>query len=426
MARATGVLRMPAQRFGIRVAVTFALAWAATGAVRQSVAAWESRIGTRESLRAAIRWAPDDAENYAALARLEELDHSDKRFTSATALFAKATQLEPRRATLWEELALAEDNAGDLMGAERDFLRARTLFPRSPAVNLALGAFYLRQGRSGEALAALRIAIEEDTEIRPEVFRLVASAGLPAGEVLDKMTPADHDILLAYLDSLAGEGALNDAALVWNHLHAISPVQPAEAFQYLNALIRLQRSSQLRAVWADIAPAAAETSDRGSGNLIYNGGFESPILEGGLDWRVLAVSGAYVDLDASVARGGTHSLRIEFDPPGNLTYQHVLQFVPVEPNTKYEFTAYLRAKGILSDSGPRFELLDEADRQRLDVLTDDVRETMPWKEVRSAFRTGPETHLLTVLVVRRASQSFDDRLGGTVWVDDVSLVRVNP
>jgi len=420
--RAAGVIRWPALQYGMRVVATVVLLWAAIAAVRQSVAAWQSKIGTREALGTAIRWAPDDAENYAALGRLAELEHSDERFSIATALFARATQLEARKAALWLYLALAEDDAGDLIEAERDFLRARALFPRSPAVNFSLGAFYLRQGRSDEALAALRIAIEGDAELRPDAFGLVAGAGLPADEVLAKMVPTDHDILLAYLDSLAAEGALDAAALVWSRLHALGPVQPAEAFQYVDALIRMQRASQARAVWADVAPAGAISSARNTGNLIYNGSFESPILEGGLDWHVLAVPGAYVELDSSVVRGGRQSLRIDFDPPGNITYHHVLQFVPVEPDTEYEFSAYLRAKGILSDSGPRFELTDEANPQRLDILTSDVRETAPWTEVRSSFRTSPETHILIVSVVRPASLSFDDRIGGTVWVDDVSLV----
>jgi len=423
--RASTNVRLPALGLAIRVGVTLALAWAAIVAARESFAAWESKIGTRESLAAAIRWAPDDAGNYAALASLAELERSDERFAGATALFARATELEPRKAALWLDLALAEDEAGNLIESERDFLRARDLFPRSPAVNYSLGAFYLRQGRSEEALAALQIAIEGDAEVRPDAFGLVAGAGLPANGVLAKMAPADHDILLAYLDSLAAEGALDDAALVWNRLHELGPVQPAEAFQYVQALITAQRASEARAVWADVAPAGAISSTRNTGNLIYNGSFESPILEGGLDWHVLAVPGAYVELDSSVVHEGTQSLRIDFDPPGNIAYHHVLQFVPVEPDTEYEFSAYFRAKGVLSDSGPRFELTDEANPQRLDILTSDVRETTPWTEVRSTFRTSPQTHILIVSIVRLASQSFDDRIGGTVWVDDVSLVRAS-
>ncbi len=423
--RAAAGVRFPALSFAIRAAITVALVWAAIGASRQSMASWERKIGTRESLATAIRWAPEDPENYAALARLAELERSDDRFTAATALFARATQLGPRRAALWLELALAEDDAGDLIAAERDFLHARDLFPRSPAVNFALGAFYLRQGRWDEALSALRIAIAGDAEIRPGAFQLVTDAGVPAGEALDKMIPADREILIAYLDHLAGIGSLEDAALVWNRLRALGPVQPPEAFQYLDALIRLQDAAQVRVVWADVAPAASQSSGENSPNLIYNSSFESPLLGDGLDWRVYSVAGAYVELDSGAAHDGARSLRIDFDPPGNLAYQHVFQFVPVEPNTHYEFSAYLHAKGILSDSGPRFELLDEASLQRLDVFTDEVRGTTPWTEVRTTFRTGPETHILIVRIARPASHSFDDRLAGTVWVDDVKLVRTS-
>ena len=49
--------------------------------------------------------------------------------------------------------------------------------------------------------------------------------------------------------------------------------------------------------------------------------------------------------------------------------------------------------------------------------------TADWTAERLRFRTSPDTHVLGVRVGRPASTSFDDRLSGTVWVDDVRLVK---
>jgi hypothetical protein len=83
----------------------------------------------------------------------------------------------------------------------------------------------------------------------------------------------------------------------------------------------------------------------------------------------------------------------------------------------------LRAAEITSDSGPRFEVYDAANPQRLNFVTDEILGTTDWTPDRLRFRTGPDTHVLIVRVARPPSTSFDDRLSGTVWVDDVRLAK---
>jgi tetratricopeptide (TPR) repeat protein len=415
-----------------RAALTAALACAALSAARAGVGAWYARRGGTLDLERAMRWAPDNAANDAALARLDELGGGAEGQARALQLRERATLLEPGNAIFWLERAMSEDEAGMAESAGPDYMRARELFPLSPDVNRALGEYYLRQGRIDDALDALRFAIAGDPEMRPAVFGELWRAGVDAREVLARGVPPDPDVLLAYLDALAAVGALDDAQLVWTQLVALGEI-PAQdaiqhdafeqgAFQYVDALIRFQKTSELEEVWEELAPEEA-TAARTAGNLISNGSFEQPMLNEGLDWRVYPVDGVFVSLDATQAHDGARALRIDFTAPGNLAYQHTFEFVPVESDTEYEFTGYLRAADVTSDSGPRFELYDAANPQNLNLATADIRGITDWTAERLRFRTSPDTHLLIVRVGRPPSTSFDNRLSGTVWVDDVRLAK---
>jgi len=379
-----------------------------------------------------MRWAPENAANDAALARLDELAGGAEGQARALRLRERATLLEPANAIFWLERAMSEDEAGMAESAGPDYLRARELFPRSPDVNRALGEYYLRQGRIDDALDALRLAIAADPEMRPATFGGLWRAGVNAREVLERGVAPDREELLAYLDALAAVGALDDAHLVWTRLVALGEIPPQDtiqydafqqgAFQYIDALIRFQRTTELEAVWAEVAPEQA-AAERTSGNLISNGGFEEPMLNEGLDWRVSPVDGVFVSLDATQAHDGARSLRIDFSAPGNPAYQNTYEFVPVENDTEYEFTGYLRAADITSDSGPRFELYDAANPQNLNLATTDIRGITGWTAEQLRFRTYSDTHMLVVRVARPQSTSFDNRLSGTVWVDDVRLAK---
>lgn len=407
--------------------MTAALLCAAWSAARVGVGAWYARLGSPPDMARAMKWAPDNAENYAALARLDELAGDADGDAQALLLRQQATRLEPNNAIDWLERAMSEDEAGEPEYAEPDYLHARELFPLSPDVNRALGEYYLRQWRVDDALDALRLTIAGDPGLRPAVFGELWRAGVATSVVLKRGAPWDRDALVAYLNTLAAAGALDDANMVWRQIEtpgagAAQGAVQFDGLQYVDALIRSERTAELAAVWAEVAPAEAGEADAG-GNAVTNGGFEEAILNDGLDWRVIPDDGVFVSVDATEAHEGARSLRIAFGAPGNPDYRHTFEFVPVESGTDYDFSGYLRAADITSDTGPRFELYDANNPQNLDVSTSDIRGTADWTEERVRFHTGPDTHLLIVRVGRPPSTSFDDRLSGTVWVDDVRLAK---
>ena len=73
----------------------------------------------------------------------------------------------------------------------------------------------------------------------------------------------------------------------------------------------------------------------------------------------------------------------------------ISQFIPVKPNTDYEFSADSKTEDIESASGPRFAIVDAYTNHSY-VLTDDLLGTNPWHLQQARFHTGPNTNLSVV------------------------------
>ena len=99
--------------------------------------------------------------------------------------------------------------------------------------------------------------------------------------------------------------------------------------------------------------------------------------------------------------------------------------LPSSRSHRYHFAAYLRLEGISTDSGIRFAIYDAFHPAALQILSPDLVGSHPWSLVEADLVTGPETHLLIIALRRVPSWKFDNKLRGTVWVDDVSLVPVS-
>jgi hypothetical protein len=201
------------------------------------------------------------------------------------------------------------------------------------------------------------------------------------------------------------------------------PFDVREAFPYLDALIQHAELRQLSNVWSALAqrfPAQVQRPAH-SANLVTNGGFESDILNGGLDWRVLPTEGTVVSLDSVGVFEGVRALRIIFDGSHNVDYGHVFQYVPVHAKTRYRFSGHMRLQGITTDSGLRFQVRDAYNMDNIFVSSENLVGTSGWLEQHAEFTTLPDTRLLLLRVVRPVSTKLDNEIAGTVWIDDVRL-----
>ena len=416
------------QRVPIRICLLLALLFSIYSAARRAVGAWYFRQGSPNAIAAAIRWDPANPEYYQALGTLEHLYANGGSSNQIIQLYWSATHLSPHDAQLWADLAASYDWAGHSDDALEAFQRARRLSPNSPEVNWRLANFYVRRGKIPEALAALRIVLLGDSAAGRKVFRLATNVTMDRKAILE-MLPPRAPLFFAYLQFRIERGDLLAAEEIWARIVQLNlPFDAPAAFPYLDALIQHREVRKLEETWSVLAErfrtqiVAPSTS---LSNLVTNGNFKLNILNGGLDWRVIAVEGAIVSLDSAKGPDGARALRIEFDGTHNLDYGQVFQYVPVQPKTRYRFAAHVRAEGITTDSGPRLQVCDAYKVGNIFLSTRNLVGSSDWFEERADFTTNADTQLLLVGVVRPASNKFDDRIAGTLWIDGVSLHLAN-
>ncbi len=392
-------------------------------AVRRAVAAAYFRTGAPNAVQTAIRWDPANPEYYDALGTLMHLYADRPNPDEIVQLYQRATRLSTQDAHFWADLGAGYDWAGRPNDALDAFQHARRLFPNSPEINWRMANFYVRADKTPEALRTLGMVLQEDGTAGRRVFTLATNATRDRNAILEILPPQPL-AFFDYLNFLIEKGDIAGAEEVWARVLQLDlPFDIREAFPYLDALIQHAEVGQLSKVWSALmqrVPARAQRTVANS-NLVTNGGFESDILNGGLDWRVPPAEGAVVSRDSVGAFEGEHALRITFDGTRNIDYGHVFQYVPVQPKTRYQFLGLMRVQGITTDSGIRFQVCDAHNLGNIFVLSENLVGTSGWSEQHAEFTTSADTRLLLVRVVRSVSGKLDSQIAGTVWIDDVRL-----
>jgi len=410
--------------FVIRIFLLMSLLFFINLAVRRAVAAAYFRKGSPNAVQTAIRWDPANPEYYDALGTLMHLYADRGNSDEIVLLYQNATRLSPHDAHFWADLGAGYDWAGRSNDALDAFQRAQRLFPNSPEINWRLANFYVRAGKIPEALRTLQMVLLEDGTAGRRVFTLATNATRDRNALLE-MLPPQPPVFFDYLNFLSERGDIVGAEEVWARILQLGlPFDLREAFPYLDGLIQHGELGQLSKTWSALAqrfPAQVQRPVQSS-NLVTNGGFESDILNGGLDWRVLPIEGSVVSLDPVGVFEGVRALRITFDGSRNIDYGHVFQYVPVQAKTRYRFSGHMRVQDITTDSGPRFQACDAYDMGNIFVSSENLVGTSGWSEQHAEFTTLPDTRLLLLRVVRSVSNKLDNQIAGTVWIDDVRLI----
>jgi tetratricopeptide (TPR) repeat protein len=413
-------------RFAIRTSLLIGVAFCAYQTVRQGIGAWYFRQKSPQAIQAAIQWDPHNPEFFDALGTLTHLYSDCANPAQIIELHKTAAQLSPENAQYWADLGAAYEAAGRTSEALRAFERAVQLFPQSPGINWKLANFYIRAGKVPEGLRTLQKVLLGDSVASQQVFALATSATRDNEAILDKVLPPRASVFVDYVQFQIQMGRMDAAEQTWGRLLQLNlAFDLRQAFPYLDGLIQHRETTALAEAWSALTSRFPDRIHPGESarDRMTNGSFEFEILNGGLDWRVTPVEGVIVSVDSLNHFDGVHSLRIEFDGTRNIAYGDVLQFALVEPSSRYELSAHMRAEGITTDSGPRMEVFDAYDMGKLFLYTPGLVGNSEWSLQHLEFETGPDTHLLIVRVARPASKKLDNRITGEVWLDQVSLVR---
>jgi tetratricopeptide (TPR) repeat protein len=373
-----------------------------------------------------VRLEPGNAEYWRHLGLYRQWDLSPGGIYEAQGDLQRATQIDPRSADLWMELADAYQSSGDLVRAQEAYGNAEADYPISAEVAWRYGSFLLYERNFAQGYTEIRKALVLDPALVTSAISECWQSNQDVVPVLDNLLPAKSAYYVNAIDFFLSQNLADPALAVWNRQLSLGlPVKVSDAIPLVDALIDQNRMAEAQQVWQRALRAANWPSDSSrSKSLVFNGQFDHDITNGGFDWREPAVSGALFDFDGQIAHSASRSFRIRFDGTQNLDFQNLFQYVVVQPLTRYRFSAYVRTEELSTDSGIRFEILDPRHPSQVQLVTSNVTGTNPWTLVEADLVTGAGTNLLKITLRRIPSWKFDNKLRGTVWVGDVALTPV--
>jgi len=387
---------------------------------------WENSGQPAKQIRAA-ELVGGNAEAWARLGEATQFSLNETNPSLAISYYLRAVRINPLSASNWIELANAYEATEDVSRAQGAYENAKRDYPISAAVAWKYGNFLLRHSQTTLGLSEIHQALLNDSSLTPLAIRSVWNFDPDVNLILGSVLPANEGADLTALDFFLGIHETQDALEAWKRIVVLSRQQAIDinrAFPLLDELIAEDRAGDARRVWREALEASrwpvATTVDD---SIVWNGGFETPIANGGLDWRFQQLPGAYISIDSSVYHSGSQSLRVGFTGGVNMDFAHVQQIEPAQPNATYDFQAYVRTESISTDSGLHFELFDPQHERDVYVLTPNIVGTTPWTALRAKVTTSPNTHFLEIRLHRFPSRLFDNKISGAIWIDDVTLVK---
>jgi len=371
------------------------------------------------SLERAARLDPGNADYRNHVGRYYALVARDPG--AAIEPYRAAVQLDPHSARYWFDLASAYQVLGDVSNQTMALERAIEADPTTPDVAWEAANFFLVQGDNEKALREFHVVLQSEPSMANLAIQFCWHINPDVDMLLRDVVPAQSSAYIAFLELLTAKQETAAAAKVWDKLIATSQTsQPFElryVYEYLQYLLNHKDVDQARLVWQQAAPRFGLSSYVPTrNNLIVNGDFSLDVLNGGFDWQYQKQQSVTLTLDPSDFHGGHRSLLITFDGPG-VTDAGIRQFIAVQPETPYQFSAYYKNGEIEGAGGPHFTIQD-AYTQAVLYDSDELKEAGFWKSATGEFTTPGDCRLL-ILHIRRLPEGSPIR--GKLWVDDFRL-----
>jgi len=414
-------LASPGRKLVFLLATLFLLAIYIGVASLEALADHFSRKDNLASLQTAVRLQPGNAEYRYRVGRYLALTQSP--LESVVEAYRAAVSLNPHRSRYWFDLAAAYEMMENTSGQADALQHAMVSDPKTPEVARQAGNFFLVQGETQKAFQEFRIVLQNDPSMSLPVLQLCWRANPDIDVVLRDIMPPDAQAYYALLDMLMVKKEKAAAAKAWDQLASLQrPIESRRVFEYMRYFIAQRDVEQARTIWEEAGLLSGLSAYQPSRqNLVINGDFSLPVLNGGFDWIYNRSKEVSLALDPTQAYSGHRSLAIGFDSRG-IEDAGIRQLVPIQPNTTYDFSANFKAEEIQGAGGPRFAVQDVYS-EAIYFASDYLKDADFWKPVSGTFTTGPGSRLVVVRIQRDPPGA---PIKGKLWLDGVRLTERRP
>lgn len=335
---------------------------------------------------------------------------ADPDLNAATESYRKAVLSEPSMIYAWIALARAESIRGNREQA------AKIAAIISPALSSI--SMWKRQ----ELLLAFDLKDESYFEscfnyiltYLPHHVRDAGSLGSRFWgsweNVLQHLSPKNRP---AFLDVLMTAKQPEVAWSLWEIMNNEGTTIPSkDILRFCNFLIGNNQLEQAKKVW--------KLWNGNDPSLVHDGGFEVDPLNSAFGWRLSTHPDVVVERTTELPYSGKNCLHLRFKGEKNISFSHVVQVVPVKPETDYVLHFVRKSRSLTTDQGV-FLNISGYRCEGLRAQSKLVTGSSPWTEEDVEFTTPPGCEALYLQVCRRESLRMDSKISGDYWLDAVEI-----
>jgi len=375
----------------------------------------------RESnIAAASLITNEDARYHYLLGLLSYSLSGEPNILKSIGHYRQSLERNPMDARTWLALARAYRDMGRKDLAEFAIGKAHSVNRTDRDLVWEEAVLSLLIENNARAVSAFKSYLAIAPEEQDNVYALLFTMGVEPGYILNNLIPASYPFYSRYMAFLENNKYLKETYDVWEKLKPLSP-RKKDYLAYTDFLLSSKEVSRAVAIWNEFADRFnIKKPEEQSSNLLWNGSFELPIENGGLDWRLGKAEGVAIFIDKDIKLDGYASLSAAFDGKHNPDVYIARQIVPVEGGKEYTFTGFVKTSNITTKNGIFIEAIQH-NCESFNSRSEMANGTNLWKKLETTFRTPSSCDTIVVAIRREQSQKFDNRIEGDVWIDGLTL-----
>lgn len=367
--------------------------------------------------------SPGNPRTHYTLAFWRERTFLPEDFQKALEGYERAASLAPNDFRMWFDLAKARDRNGDSEGAEKAYRKTLELAPNYSRNHWALGNLLLREGKTDEAFAEIRHAVENDSSLANPAVSVAWNFYDGDVATISQKIGDSIPIKAALSNFLAGQQRFDESFALWN---ALSENDKRETYKtdsqaLLQSLLAAKKYRDALSVQSQINPSEGEKIEVGK---ILNGGFEADVKmanAGVFEWSIADGLQPQIGFDGAQKHGGNRSLVIVINSMNGQDFRLIQQTVAVESGKRYQFETFARSE-LKSPATFKWEITDAASGAVLGS-TAAVPNSSDWISLTADFTTPPTTQAVNIRLARVPCPVSMCPISGKVWFDDFNLKK---
>lgn len=365
----------------------------------------------------------EDARYHYLLGLLYYAAHDKSGIDQAINRYLLSLKREPSNGKTWLALARAYMDNNNMEHAEYAVRRAVDTERNNPRIIWEAGVFLLLLDEAEDAIKLFRRYISMIPSEQENVYAICYTMGVEPRHILSNLIPEDYNFHKRYMRFLINNKLLNESYEAWENIKALNPERP-EYLNYSDFLIEMGEIKKGRIIWDDFVKRFRILRNaKSTDELLWNGDFELEIENGGFDWKIGRADGVRVFRDKDIKMKEYASLSAIFDGKHNPGIYIARQIVPVERKQSYKVTGYIRTENLTTRNGVFIEVAGYKCNP-FSKTTEVFTGTNLWRRIELEFAIPDNCTTISVGIKRESSEKFDNKIGGNIWVDSISMTPI--